>query len=1585
MNKYNFTKQTAIALGLSFIFTDALALAIQQDGRDPYRPLQTLSSAPPLNMLVLGRDHKLWYEAYNDASDLDGDGYVDVGYKGWMLKPGQTAAQRGNFKIDYYGYFDSYKCYKYANNQFEPVAETSNKKCATTTAGRWSGDYLNYLTMSRMDAIRKVLYGGTRSTDSTTATILERAYIPQDAHSWGKEYYAESADGYKISDYTPLAQPNSGRRHLFANTTVYDSANGGYGKPPLLRYTTNQSIRIWDWVSREGPVAGTSLGSTVISPAPVDMTVRVKVCDSGIGLESNCKRYGSSYKPTGLLQQYGDADNMRFGLLTGSYSNNLRGGILRKEVGKFNAEINGDTGQFTNTDGIVKSLNALRIVGFGKYSTPWGDSDYIYKCGWNFASTPLTNGNCEPWGNPVGEMLYETMRYFSGASSATSTFSNDAVGDALGLPRVTSWKDPYASSSGNNVCSKPFATVIADINPSWDGDNLSSPSLNGKAINLASIGSSLWNEEFKGAADVVVGNVCSPDNQAACPIANKDAPTRKSINSFWNITGLAEEPGKKGSYSSPIIANFARTTDINPASGTQVVSTFSVALASPLPKIEVPIPDSEKRVTIIPFAKSVNGSGITPTGAYQPVNQIVDFYVDTILNMPGFPYDAASDTVTGRIKGKPYYKFRINFEDVEYGGDHDMDAIAEYEVTLDAANKVKVDVKSRYASGGIIQHMGYVLSGTGSTDGIYLVVRDCDTANPSIGTGNPCQHTGTDPAADVDFWMDTPNTTSALPLTDSRTFSPADMTAVKDLKSPLWYVAKYGGFIDNDADNSANSNKLDDSAEWDGDGDGVPDNYFLVVNPLKLEEQLGKAFAKIDATSKATAQVGASGGSDTVGEDLMMYRAAYTADKWSSEIAAFKYDPAGRDLGTLVWNTKDKLLPPDNRIIISHNNATGVGVAFRTNSLSSITTQWQNLNTGPSGTLDSLASDRVDYLRGSKAKEGTATNDFRIRQQSGNNSNYFGDILSSAPYYVNVPYIDYRSDPDYKVHVQNVLGRGPTLYVGANDGMLHAINASKTDTTKQGQERFAYVPGIVYPKLSKLTGRTYNHEYYVDGKITVNDVQTTSTDYKTVLTSTLGFGGKGLFALDITRPENITEATTNNVLWEFSDLDDSDMGYQIGSAAMLQANNGKWYAILGNGYNSTNGHAVLFLLEMAGPSRTPKNWTGRYLKFDTGIGSLADKNGMSAVNFVDLESAWRCDGNGDQKADLIYAGDLYGNLWKFDMRSKDPTQWKFALKDASNNPKPLFSAMGPNNKRQPIVNFPGVGIHPEAGCVASTPISDDAVPPDDIYVFFGTGKFMDDCDKNNSCASEDSVNTIYGLRDQGKTITQSELMKRTYGYMSQTEVDAYNADKPSGDQITLNDVSGYVVMKPDSNCADKICEMNWKNNNGWYMHMVNRSNQTGQGSRAVGTPRRIGKAVMIFDVMNLESSTEQCTLNGSLTTLALDYGTSTGQSRARFKVYDASGKSIGLTNVGYTTNAFLPDGSTTSGRGQGINTGGGGVIDTGGGVGDSNDAGRCYGGICAGSPPANATGGGGQGDGGKNQGMNFNRTVTPVNWREIIQ
>ena len=353
------------------------------------------ASAPPLVMLVMGRDHKLYYEAYNDASDIDGDGVLDVGY---------------NPDIDYYGYFDSSKYYEYdsTNDLFVPAGVTNDK---TAPSGEyWSGDFLNYLTMSRMDCLRKVLYGGKRSTDTASATVLERAYIPQDAHSWGKEY--SYWDTYDISDYTPLSDfSGSGSRHLFASTTLSEDGD------PLLRILESSPHRIWNWVSKESPVADDSLGTP-----DREYVVRVKVGDPSFP-EEDCKLYPGAtnatdddvYKPVGVLQKFGEAGRIKFGLITGSYVKNMSGGVLRRNIGDISNEFNNATGVFdTTVNGIVSTLNKLQIYGYDDtidgYDTDWS------------RIRPMQEGETPDWGNPVGEMMYEALNYFSGGTY-TSEFN----------------------------------------------------------------------------------------------------------------------------------------------------------------------------------------------------------------------------------------------------------------------------------------------------------------------------------------------------------------------------------------------------------------------------------------------------------------------------------------------------------------------------------------------------------------------------------------------------------------------------------------------------------------------------------------------------------------------------------------------------------------------------------------------------------------------------------------------------------------------------------------------------------------------------------------------------------------------------------------------------------------------------------------------------------------------------------------------------------------------------------------------------------------------------------------------------------
>lgn len=1035
---------------------------------------------PPLVMMVMGRDHKLYYEAYNDASDIDDDGQLDIGYK---------------HSIDYYGYFDSYKCYKYDSTgtaKFAPFQTNTDKKCGG--ADEWSGNFLNWLTTSRIDALRKVMYGGYRSTDSTSLTVLEGEYRPQDAHSWGKEVNGAELVGATVRDLTPFDDPAGGilptaavtwggagydqkillvtyddsqinkygndHNDLVASYSLCDyksysyitefndasitnsaagktysrrinsnhidtgnfflvtefevtAANNGnwsfavdgddgveveidgtvvasyygnhaecwtqttpqpdpatacnasqikvnvnlgvgwhrmivrhrentgndgvkvyYKKPadaswivfgasknvananitqltyrapnvlstesirfmkdtfintgepaydatgtgavtcnnkrhlycvtslgedatPVFRLLKDKTNRIWEWASKERPVCDTSLG------VPADYFVRVKVCDPAIGLESNCKTYpngANPNKPTGLFQKYGestekvcsksftacntdsdcagsperciDRGQMFFGLMTGSYTKNLSGGVLRWNLDSITHAVdNRNVGQIkTASDNLISTLNKMRIKGF-RYS------DYSYQdtganCGW-ITGSALSEGQCRMWGNPVAEMMYEAERYFGGKGTPTTDFSagTDAVGTddrVLGLPNAgenptadNNWTAPYLKYPS---CSKPFVIVLSDVNPSYDSDQLPGVDSDFGAfagdlpgLNVKTIADAIGVEEgingtnaFIGQVDAATDTVCSS----------------KGVTSLGSIRGLCpEEPTKKGSYYSAAVANYGKT-QFSADTGNPNITTYSVALVSPVPEIKINV--NGKEIKIIPVGKSVSGvlqvyencfqkstmSYTSPNGlsisnltGYCPSNQIVDFYIDTLTT--------------------DYGNFRVNFEDVEQGADHDMDAIVQYSYQV-SGNNVTINLNSAYAAGGIDQVMGFVITGT-TEDGLYLPVKDADTS----GTAD----------------INTPAVVAGMPTSWSYTFTASATGSTANLlKDPLWYAAKWGGFEDRNS-----NNKPDLQDEWDKvdnvtgaeGGDGEPDTYFKISNPLKMEQQLTKVFSDI--------------------------------------------------------------------------------------------------------------------------------------------------------------------------------------------------------------------------------------------------------------------------------------------------------------------------------------------------------------------------------------------------------------------------------------------------------------------------------------------------------------------------------------------------------------------------------------------------------------------------------------------------------------------------------------------------------------------------------------------------------------------
>ncbi len=1262
------------------------------------------------------------------------------------------------------------------------------------------------------------------------------------------------------------------RRTTYSFKVRQEEAGGGDGY--RLSWRKTLGARTFDWTpidtrgndddDRSGNLNGTTLTTYNLTPSlggaqRDDYLVRVLSCPSGNAAlrDTTCKGYTSGgttvYKPTGILHDYGETQKMYFGLITGSQFNNLEGGVLRRNISNFADEIDASDGTFrTDVNGIAGNIDRFRMIGGGyangttnnlNSDSNWSWNNNNGNCPTPNDSQPLNNGECRMWGNPLAEMAYETMRYFAGANQPTPRFANAGNGNGnngraeeatMGLTTET-WKDPYSPRGGNYPsCAKPFQTLISDINPSYDGDLPGSAFAGANnatgqtpqsldAFNAAAEGQAIWDGEFTGARRVFIGEVGG---------ATDGAPTAKTASSFGNIRGLSpEEPSKAGTYYTASVARYGRNTDLNAALGQQNMSTYSVALASPLPRIDFPV--GTGNVTLIPFAKTA--SGTFGAGARKPTNTIVDFYVEQIANLPGQPSDGS---ING---GRPSAIFRINYEDSEQGNDFDMDAIVRYLVQANANGTVTVTLNSEYAAGSADQNMGFVLSGT-TQDGVYLEVRDLDAEVGSfrrydLNTPNPLL-----PGQCVGVATGLCN--AQLPTTSTRTFTPSSSGALAtQLRDPLWYAAKYG---------APNPNQVD------ANGDGVPDNYLLVTNPLNLRTQLSKAFDDIANQNLDVGSVAISGA--RVGSSSFSLQPSYRRGRngadWTGNLTAVSVKADGT-LGATLWNASTSLPTPAARRITTVTALTP-GSLIVAPTRTAVDFQATNLGTTPQARYDALGvnpatipavyggaytpDDFVAYLRGVQTNEGAGT--LRVR------SAVLGDIVNSEPVvasprsdfgygsYTGAVFSGYSGVGGY---VEGKRNRKTVAYAGANDGMLHAFDASTVpcggaNTNEScaaagaGRELFAYIPNAALNRLGALAlpDRTFQHRYSVDGQVTVGDAKQNNTTWKTVAVGAGGGGLQSVFALDVTDP---TAVGPGQVLWERNSGVDNDIGNVYGKPLLVPLQNNRWAVLFGNGYGGRRSDPSLYVLDA---------FTGAVIKkLTANDGSVARDaltgllpcgltdvllNCAATTNapFNGLGQITAIDRNGDGRVDTVYGGDLQGNMWKFDLSNAAPGNWVVA-----NAGTPLFTAVT-GTERQPITG----GIRVAAG------------PGTGVLVYFGTGRYLFTGD--NDVAPQPQVQSLYAIFDNGTAVSggRTALVQQTI----QTET-------PENGFVTRglsNNLVSYFGANPKR---------------GWYLDLKVATTTDGIGERFIATPL-IQSGRVFFTTYT--PTTNSCEPGGSNFQYALD-------------------------------------------------------------------------------------------------------------------
>ncbi len=545
----------------------------------------------------------------------------------------------------------------------------------------------------------------------------------------------------------------------------------------------------------------------------------------------------------------------------------------------------------------------------------------------------------------------------------------------------------------------------------------------------------------------------------------------------------------------------------------------------------------------------------------------------------------------------------------------------------------------------------------------------------------------------------------------------ASAAAAGLVKSQNWLAAKYGGF---DTLNNTISNPNTVTRSWDADGNGVPDTWFGASDPTRIRQGLTDAFSKIGAASEGGAGGAAASSSPLQTSSSFTFYSGYDPKTWSGSvraclpsqtsaqcIASPQWDASGWFNTTLTPTYVTTPLTSNSRKIFTSSRVSAT--SFTKSNFS-----WANLSTAQQAILnsnDSRGQERTDYLRGSRANEGAV---FRTRQGS-----VLGDIVNSGVRYLgsseaNYSGVNFNGHAAYRAINKS---RAPVVYAGANDGMLHAFKATT------GEELFAYIPGSVFANLPSLSVSPLSHKYFVDSTPMVGDVQDGST-WKTVLSGGLGGGGKGYYALDITSQNsfsNTTSATISQLpLWEFTDSQDADLGFtfnepsidpvtganlQIAKVASSSAATGEWRTIVGNGYGSTAGKSVLFMLD---------SLTGTPIKLTADNGP---DNGLSTPTPFDLDR--------DGLIDTIYAGDLKGKVHKFQFSKADGTNY-------------IVARSGDTAAQWRYIGF----VYDSGKPITTAPTVARSCDGIGLIVAFGTGKLNEQVDYTSI-----SEQSFYSIKD----------------------------------------------------------------------------------------------------------------------------------------------------------------------------------------------------------------------------------------------
>jgi type IV pilus assembly protein PilY1 len=591
---------------------------------------------------------------------------------------------------------------------------------------------------------------------------------------------------------------------------------------------------------------------------------------------------------------------------------------------------------------------------------------------------------------------------------------------------------------------------------------------------------------------------------------------------------------------------------------------------------------------------------------------------------------------------------------------------------------------------------------TGSTGGLNEEGSRTDVSLDNVPTAG----------ADTARWQHMTTFTLGLGVSGTLAYNESYLTGGSADYNAILQGTKHWPDPQTSSDDSQVRARIDDLWHTAVNGRG---QYLSAASPDALVSALTKALTAI-AVTNGSAAAAATSSLEPVAGDNFAYVAQYTSALWYGDLYAREIDLATGALGaTATWSARTKLASrveatKDTREIFTFSGAaTNKLRAFTAANLTAEinANHFRSDATNPNGALTqsatwlqaqkdgATASAMIDFLRGQTGHEDESANTLRLFRDR---TSALGDIVNAAPVYVRRPPFKY-ADKDYAAFVNDQKNRKGTVYVGANDGMLHAFDA---DT---GAERWAYVPTAVIPMLYKLADSAYanNHRFYVDGPLTVGDVYDGSS-WHTVLIGGLGRGGRAYFAIDITDPDK------PRGLWEFGTAEDADLGYTYGNPLITKReSDGRWVVAFASGYNNTLGDSKgrLYVVDALTGARLDEIITDN---------AVTDPS-LSGISRI---VGWVPDTLVSNSTQYVYGGDLAGNLWRFDLTSSRSQ---------------VLGHTSATAGAQPIT------VRPELGRVR------DGAGSYHRVIFFGTGRYLGFGDLEDDTLASKSAQAIYAVKD----------------------------------------------------------------------------------------------------------------------------------------------------------------------------------------------------------------------------------------------